>query len=126
MAGVNAAAAGAPFTCTGRDQLRPPSEEVASAIPLRTPPLKRESSHTTYAAPVESSTAMEGSAPPVLTIRCVFGSTTVTFCTAMMLPRVCASTPGSKMLLAGSHVAPPSVVRANHIGPCAKGELDVS
>ena len=77
-----AGAAGARFTWTGADQLRPPSVEVASATPLRVWSPNFESSQTRWTLPVDASTAIEGNGPPVRTGSWVFAKS-VTFCTGL-------------------------------------------
>src|SRR5216684_8259342 len=64
----------------GSVQVRPPSIEVARAIPSLKPPLKRESCQTTYSLPVEGSAAIAGISDPVRTWWWLLGSVTPIVC----------------------------------------------
>src|SRR6185437_4921408 len=63
MVGVNACTVVSAFTCTGADQVTPPSEDCVMAMPSCRPPEKRESCQATYTTPPGETLTDTRSAP---------------------------------------------------------------
>src|SRR5690242_1546010 len=77
--GVNACTLVLAFTCTGADQVTPPSEDCVRAMPSRWPLEKRESCPTTYTTPL-GETPTEVRSEPSRTAAPLRGSRVPTAC----------------------------------------------